>query len=475
MTRTHLSDQRASRWAVAGLCLAMLMPSLDTSIANAGLPSLQTAFHASFQAVQWIVLAYLLAITTVIVSAGRLGDLIGRRRLLLVGIALFTAASLACGLAPTLWLLLAARAAQGLGAAVMMSLTLALVSGAVAKTRTGSAMGLMGTMSALGTMLGPSLGGVLMAGAGWRSIFLANVPLGLVTYALVRRYLPVDESTAKAEGQGRFDITGTVLLVATLASYALAMTLTTGAGQLGPLNFVLLLVAIIGLVLFVRSQLATHDPLIQLDMLRMPGLASGLTTTGLVATVMMATLVVGPFYMVQGLGLKVALVGLALSIGPLVAAMAGWPAGRLVDRFGARGMVVAGLVALFVGAAGLAITPRTLGLAGYLFPIGVMTAGYALFQAANTTQVMNPLPQDKRGVVSGLLSLSRNLGLITGASLMAAIFAMGRPVQTLSVSHAQGVATGLHLTFGVAALLIGLALVIVMTTFRRAATAKVMV
>src|SRR5204863_836759 len=115
----------SARWALAGLSLSMLLSSLGTSIANVALPTLAEAFNASFQDVQWIVLAYLLAITTVIVSVGRLGDIVGRRRLLLAGIALFTLASALSGIAPTLWLLIAARAAQGLGAAIMMALTMA--------------------------------------------------------------------------------------------------------------------------------------------------------------------------------------------------------------------------------------------------------------------------------------------------------------------------------------------------------------
>jgi MFS family permease len=166
----------------------MLMPSLDTSIANVGLPTLAQAFGASFQAVQWIVLAYLLAITTLIVSVGRLGDIVGRRRLLLAGIGLFTLASLLCGLASWLWLLIAARAAQGLGAAIMMALTVALASETVGKARTGSAMGLLGTMSAIGTTLGPSLGGVLIAGFGWRVIFLVNLPLGILNFLYAGRH-----------------------------------------------------------------------------------------------------------------------------------------------------------------------------------------------------------------------------------------------------------------------------------------------
>ncbi|HRH95450.1 MAG TPA: MFS transporter, partial [Prosthecobacter sp.] len=142
----------------------MLLSSLGTSIANVALPTLAQTFSASFQEVQWIVLAYLLAVTTLIVSVGRLGDILGRRRLLLSGIFLLTAASVLCGFASTLWLLTAARAVQGLGAAIMMALTMAFVGDTVPKARTGSAMGLLGTMSAVGTALGPSLGGVLIAG-----------------------------------------------------------------------------------------------------------------------------------------------------------------------------------------------------------------------------------------------------------------------------------------------------------------------
>ncbi|HEX8213425.1 MAG TPA: MFS transporter, partial [Longimicrobium sp.] len=203
------------RWALASLSLSMLLSSLGTSIANVALPTLAQAFSASFQEVQWIVLAYLLAITTLIVSVGRLGDTMGRRRLLLAGIALFTGASVLCGVAPALWMLIAARAAQGLGAAVMMALTLAFVGETVPKARTGSAMGLLGTMSAVGTALGPSLGGALIAGLGWRAIFLVNLPLGVVTFLLAHRHLPVDRGGSKTDRPG-FDGVGTLLLALTL-------------------------------------------------------------------------------------------------------------------------------------------------------------------------------------------------------------------------------------------------------------------
>src|SRR6266404_4934139 len=179
------------RWALAGLSLSMLLASLGTSIANVALPTLAQAFGASFQEVQWIVLAYLLAITTL-----------------------------------------------GVGAAIMMALTMAFVGETVPKQQTGSAMGLLGTMSAIGTALGPSLGGVLIAGPGWRAIFLVNLPLGSLTFVLAYRALPVDRRGPKADWTG-FDNPGTLLLALTLAAYALDMTI--GRGSFGTLTMTLLL------------------------------------------------------------------------------------------------------------------------------------------------------------------------------------------------------------------------------------------
>ena len=392
----------SARWALASLSLSMLMPSLDTSIANAGLPTLMQAFGSSFQQVQWIVLAYLLAITTLIVSVGRLGDIVGRRKLLLYGIGLFTAASLLCGIAPTLPLLIAGRALQGIGAAIMMALTVALAGEAVPRERTGSAMGLLGTMSAIGTTLGPSLGGILMNALGWRMIFLVNVPLGILNFLLARRFLAANLYDRK-KGRPAFDHLGTMLLGLTLAAYALAMTL--GHGSFGPLNIALLAGAVIGTVLFLISQARSASPLISLALFRDAELSGGLAMSSLVSAVMMATLVVGPFYLSRGLGVETALVGLALSAGPLVAAIAGVPAGRIVDRFGPPRMTVIGLAGIVTGSLALSIMPVSFGVVGYIAPIVVITASYALFQAANNTAIMTGIKADRRGIVSGMLSL----------------------------------------------------------------------
>ncbi|HEX8693755.1 MAG TPA: MFS transporter [Longimicrobium sp.] len=444
------------RWALAGLSLSMLLSSLGTSIANVGLPTLAQAFTASFQEVQWVVLAYLLAVTTLIVGAGRLGDLAGRRRLLLAGIFLFTLASVLSGAAPTLRLLVAARAAQGLGAAVMMALTMALVGETVPKDRTGSAMGLLGTMSAIGTALGP-FGGVLIAGLGWRAIFLVEAPLGILALLLAHRWLRVDRRGPKTDRTG-FDYLGTLLLALTLAAYALAMTL--GRGRFGALNLALLSGAALGVGLFVLAEARAASPLIRLGMFRDPALGASLATSALVSTVMMATLVVGPFYLSRALGLDAALVGLVLSAGPLVAALTGVPAGRIVDRWGAQPMTFVGLTGIAAGSLLLSTLPATLGVSGYLAPIIVVTAGYALFQTANNTAVMAEVRREQRGVVSGMLNLSRNLGLVTGASVMGAVFALASAATDVTTARPEAVAAGMRITFAVAAILIVAALAI---------------
>ncbi|MCY7355861.1 MAG: MFS transporter [Lysobacter sp.] len=438
----------------------MLLSSLGTSIANVGLPTFVQAFDTSFQAVQWVVLAYLLAITTLIVSVGRLGDLVGRRRLMLAGVGVFTVASVVCASAPELWVLIGARAAQGLGAAVMMALTMAFVGNAVPKERAGSAMGLLGTMSAIGTALGPTLGGALIAGFGWRAIFLINLPLGLIATALAYRHLPADR--APTSGRASFDYRGSLLLALTLAAYALAMTV--GNGNVGPMNAALVCAAFVGAGLFAFVESKVSSPLVRPTLFKNRVISSGFAMSGLVTTVAMTTLVVGPFYLSGALGLDAAHVGLVMSAGPLVAALVGVPAGRGVDRFGAGRMTVAGLIAMAIGCIGLTAVSARLGAWGYIVPLVTVTAGFAVFQAANNTAVMTGIEPEQRGVVSGLLNLSRNLGLITGASVMGAVYAFGSATTDIARATPASATSGMRLAFAIAAGFVVAALALALTS-----------
>lgn len=380
-----------TRGALASLALATLLPSLGTSIANVALPTLAASFHTTFDAVQWVVLAYLGAMTPALLFAGRLGDRFGRRRLLSAGLVMFTTASVLGSAAPSLWLVVTVRAVQGLGAAIMIVTAMAFVGDVVPGRSTGRAMGLLGSMSALGTALGPSLGGALIEAFGWRSLFVVNVPVGLIAVALARRHLPHVPPGARVER--------------TVLEHLGAM--------LGPF--------------------------------RERRLRASLTANLMVSVVLMATLVVGPFHLSRAFALDAAAVGGVMSIGPIAAALLGVPAGRIVDRFGARRSTLFGLGGIAGGAGLLALMPEALGVPGYALPIVAITASYALFQAANNTAIMADVGAGQRGLVSGALTLSRNLGLIGGTSIMGAVFG----------------AAGMHVTFAVGAGLIVVTLALV--------------
>ncbi len=398
----------APAWATAALALSALLASLGTSIANIALPTLAQAFAAPFAEVQAVVVSYLAALTVSVVVAGRLGDRFGLRTVLLAGLGLFAVSSLGCAIAPSLLLLIVARIGQGVGAAILMTLAMALMREQASEAKVGRAMGLLGTVSALGTALGPSLGGLLLPLTGWRGIFVVQVPLALIALLLVAFLLPADMRKPKTKAPSLLSV---------------------------------------------------------MDRRLLPNLAVNF----LVAAVMMTTLVVGPFFLALALGLSPAGVGLVMTVGPVISILGGVPAGRLVDGLGSGRVLRLGLSLLFLGTLLLAVLPGLAGVAGYIAAISVLTPGYQLFQAANNTQVLADISKALRGTVSGLLSLSRNAGLIAGASLMGAVFAYGVGRADIASASAEAISDGMRVTFLLAGTLMLLALLLQVVVSRKAA------
>ncbi len=294
-------------------------------------------------------------------------------------------------------------------------------------------------------------------------MFVLLAALGAGTLLTLHATLPVPNPQQEANRE-RFDAIGTILLALSLGAYALSMTI--GGGTFGRVNVALLLAAGAGLVLFAFTQARLTSPVIQLRWLDDARLRAALLATATVSTIMMTTLVVGPFFLSEGLGLAPAAVGLAMSVGPAVAAAVGVPVGRLVDRVGTRRMMGIGLGAMIAGCLILALLAAAIGVAGYVAAVGATAAGYAAFQAANNTLVMRGVTSDRRGVMSSLLSLARNLGLITGASVMGAIFAFGLGGRDGMIASPGTVAIGTALTFAVAAGLGVVALILSLTSGR---------
>ena len=371
------------------LALAMLLAALGTSIANIALPVLAQAFSAPFAHLQAVVIAYLAALTVCVVIAGRLGDSHGLKPMLVAGLAVFAVGSRLCAVAPNLLLLIGARALQGVGAAFMMTLAMALMRQTANEAHVGQAMGLLGTVSALGTALGPSLGGLLIPLTGWRGIFWVQVPLAALAIILAITMLPADTAREKAPSVSLWSAIN---------------------GKLVP----------------------------------------NLAVNVIVAAVMMTTLVVGPFYLSLGLGLTAAQVGFVMAVGPVISIFSGVPSGRLVDTWGSDRMLAIGLGLLATGALLLAFLPNAIGIAGYVLSILVLTPGYQLFQAANNTAALADVAKPRRGTVSGLLGLSRNIGLIAGASAMGAVFTFGVGTDEFTRATPLAISSGMRLTFLVA-------------------------
>lgn len=384
-TPTNRSDTR-QRSVTATLTLSMLLASLGTSIANIALPTLARTFSVPLEQVRWVVVAYLTGLTISTLLAGQLGDRLGLKRVLVAGLILFGCASLTCGLASDFRILVCARAAQGVGAACLMTLSMALMRETAGETRLGRAMGLLGTVSALGTALGPSLGGLVIATTGWRGVFLVLVPLTVAASIFAIVALPPDRP---------------------------------------------------------RDRIASVPLKTVLNARLMPNL----TVNVLVAAVMMTTLVVGPFHLGLGIGLTDLQTGLVMTVGPLISIVTGIPSGRLVDAHGARPALLSGLAMLAAGTLLLALAAIVGNVAGYILAIAVLTPGYQLFQSANNMMTLANVAQERRGTVSGLLGLSRNIGLIVGASMMAALFAFSSGAADPSLASPAAIRLGTAATF----------------------------
>lgn len=295
----------------AALAGSILLASLGISIATVALPTLATAHSVSMSHVQWVVLAYLLALTVFIVPAGRLGDLFGRRRVLMAGLTLFGLASLLSATSASLGWLIAGRVGQGLGAAVLMSLPLSLVKDLVADERLGAAMGVLGTMSAIGTALGPSLGGVLIHLLGWRSVFFLLLLCAVGMLLITMRVIPgTSRLTARV---ARVDWAGCLWLGLSLLFGMLAAT-GGKAGAAIPV-WLLLCAAAPSLGVFVAVERSAAPALVPLTVLQDRALAAALGMHLMVSAIMMSTLVLGPFFLTRSLGLSELSSGMVMALG----------------------------------------------------------------------------------------------------------------------------------------------------------------
>ncbi|MCH0563022.1 MULTISPECIES: MFS transporter [unclassified Streptomyces] len=409
-----IRSRPGSWWlAVGTVCFGAFMGQLDASIVTLTYGSLGAEFHTSLAAVEWVSLAYLLTLVALLVPAGRLADAYGRKLLYLYGFAVFTLASAACGLAPSLLALVAFRVVQAAGAALMQANSVALVTTSAPRERMRSALGVQAAAQALGLALGPTVGGALVSTLGWRWVFWVNVPVGLV--ALVSGHYLLPRTRART-AVARFDWAGLALLATATTSALMGVSAASGLAVPGWGAVLLFAVAAGTGRAFVRRQRRAAAPLLDLALLRRRAVASGLLGALSGYLVLFGPLVLVPVVLTAR-GASELTAGLVLTALPAGFALAATGGDRLLPSgLPDRGRCLAGSVVFTLALAALLVVPLT---AGGLVPVLVLTGvGLGTFTPANNAMIMGAIPARSSGTGGGLVNMTRGLGTALGVALV---------------------------------------------------------
>lgn len=409
----------ASKWPLLGVYLTVLMGTLDMSIVNVSLPTLVESLHTTFAAVEWVVVSYILTMASMLLTVARLGDIHGTKKIFIAGQVIFTLASVACGLSPNAGFLIACRTVQGLGASMTQALGVAIVAEAVPPSKFGRAVGLIGATVSFGMSAGPTFGGMLIGLAGWRSIFLVNLPVGAAAIAFLTRYRP---PALEHRGPQRFDLIGAGLMFVALCTYCMGMTHGQTMGFATAPTIALLAVALVGFVAFLMVENRVPQPMVDMKMLKNPLFSLSLVMGFMVFMANGGAFIV-PFYLQLAKGLGPEQVGLLMMTIPGCMGLIAPVSGIISDRHGPRIISICGLVLTIAGALSLSTLSASTPWWGFVIRAAPLGLGFGLFQPPNNAAIMAEAPPRHRGVASGLLNLARTFGQTTGLPLAAVLFA----------------------------------------------------
>ncbi len=413
------SPARSKYAVLAAVGTGSFMAALDSSIVNTVMPVVARDLGSSLDGVQWVLTIYLLVVSGLMLGFGRLGDMRGHKRVYLSGFGLFVAASALCGFAPALRWLVAARALQGVGAAMIIANTAAILTGNFPATERGRALGLQAALTYLGLTVGPTLGGWI-AELSWRWVFLVNVPVGAAAFALSVRFIPKDEPAAAR--RERFDLLGAVLFMTGLVALLLALDEGHRAGWSSAPILGLCGAAVVLLAVFVAVEARRAQPMLDLALFRSRTFSSA-TTAAVLNYVCMYTLsFMVPFYLIEARGFAPAAAGTLMSVQSLAMMVSAPAAGILSDRNGARWLSAGGMVVL---AGGLLLTARlgpASSTAAVALALAVCGLGTGTFIAPNNNALMGAAPRGRQGIAAGILATARNAGMMFGVGLSGAVF-----------------------------------------------------
>jgi EmrB/QacA subfamily drug resistance transporter len=395
-----------TKWAVlAAVGVGTFMSALDASIVSALLPTLRQAFHAGIDEIEWVVTVYLLVVSGVLLIVGRLGDMRGHKDVYVTGFVGFVASSALCGLSRTVGWLVAFRAVQALSAAMLFANAPAILIAAFPPSERGRALGLQAVMTYLGLSVGPPLGGLLATHLGWQAIFYVNVPVGALGFWLSQRNIARDRPAGE---RPRFDVLGAALFFVGLLALLLALNQGHAWGWSSPSILALLTTAAVVLAGFLAVERRRPEPMLDLSLFRSRVFTGAVASAMLSYVAQFAVLFLLPFYL-QWRGLQADAAGLVIS-------------GALSDRLGTRGPVAIGMSLLSAGLLLLSFVGPFTSMAFVVLGMAVSGLGFGAFVAPNNSRLLGAAPPHRRGIASGVLAGARNVGMVMGVGVAAAIY-----------------------------------------------------
>lgn len=409
-----------NKWAVlAILAIGIFMATLDSSIVNISLPTIATYFQVALNgAVEWVIISYLVVIAGMLLTIGRLADMLGHKILWVAGLVIFTLGSAICGAAPTLLVLIIARTFQGLGGALIMSVAPAMLTGAFPSEERGRALGMNAVSVALGTSIGPTVGGLITANFSWRWIFYVNVPLGLV--GVIATLFVLKERRQRAVG--RFDPAGALLLALGLIALTLALSFGQEWGWTSPTLVAVICISALAFILLVIVERRVADPIIDFQLLHNRVFVSANVSLIMCFLALFAVGFMLPFYLEELHGFSVIESGLLLSPLPLMIALIAPFSGALADRIGSRWLAAGGLTLACVGLVLISQLDARSSVSDIVWRLVLTGVGQALFQSPNSSALMGSVSRSRQGIAAGFLATCRVMGQSVSVALAGAIF-----------------------------------------------------
>ncbi|MDF2636817.1 MAG: stp 2 [Pelosinus sp.] len=443
-----LKTSEVRKWLIhSTTALGVFMSTLDASIVNIALPEITTYFHTTVPNTEWVVIVYLLLISSLLLTYGRLGDMYGHRPVFVGGFAIFTVASALNSLSPNIWVLIASRGLQAIGAGAILAVVQAIITDTFQPSERGKAIGINAMFVSLGLAAGPSLGGILVGTYGWQSIFIINIPIGIISTIWSWKILPT-----KITKPQKFDIGGAVTIFTCLSTFLLAVSHGHIWGWQSSIVISLFFAALISFTMFIYIEIKCDHPMLNLGLFKNRAFLAGNLAALINYLTQYTVTFLMPFYLVSFLTLPTRTAGLLMSTFPIAMMLASPVAGTLSDRFGSRLLTSAGMVII---CSGIIILGHTENFTYVMnaFGLALVGLGTGLFLAPNNNAIMGSVIKNNIGVASGTLALMRNIGQVMGVAVSGAVFSNQLVRYSLLNDTTASFTLALHDTYLVAAII----------------------